>query len=169
MEEFIPENFDEILKRTVNADVLKNGILEEQLDIKKRVEVVQHFVFELSGINLEESKAYVKIEGVYDDSKNWYEQTNGCFEGSITESNGEISYFLSYLSLYIDKSSYFFVESVDENRITTTYWVGNEKAIQYFDYTISGTGKDAVVSVKITDDTILELTWEPMSNLSIYL
>ena len=169
VEEFIPENFDEILKRTVNADVLKNGILEEQLDIKKRVEVVQHFVFELLGINLEESKAYVKIEGVYDDSKNWYEQTNGCFEGSITESNGEISYFPSYLSLDIDKYTYFFVESVDENRITTTYWVGNEKDIQYFDYTISGTGKDAVISIVVADDTILELTWEPMSNLSIYL
>ena len=35
VEEFIPENFDEILKRTLNADVLKNGTLEEQLDIKK--------------------------------------------------------------------------------------------------------------------------------------
>ena len=73
------------------------------------------------------------------------------------------------MSLDIDKYSYFFVESVDENRITTTYWVGNEKAIQYFDYTISGTGKDAVISIVVADDTILELTWQPISNLSIYL
>ena len=169
VEEFIPENFDEILKRTLNSDVLKNGTLEEQLDIKKQAEVVRQFVFELSDIGFEESKAKVKIEGLYDESKNWYEQINGCFEGSITESNGEISCFPSYLSLNIDKYSYFFVESVDENRITTTYWVGNEKAIQYFDYTISGTGKDAVISIVVADDTILELTWEPMSKLSIYL
>ena len=170
VEEFTPENFDEILEITVNADVLKNGILENQLDVKKQAEVVRQFVFELSDIGFEESKAKVKIEGLYDESKKWYEQPNGCFEGRISYSHGQISYSLSFLSLYINKvNGYFTVKSVDDDTITSIYWVGNEKAIQYFDYTISGTGKDAVVSVKITDDDTLVLTWEPMSNLIIYL
>lgn len=169
-EEFIPENFDEILRKTLNADVLKNGILENQLDVKKQAEVVRHFNFILSDIDFEESKAKAKIEGIYDESKKWYEQPNGSFKGEISNFDGQLSYSLSFLSTYIDKVyTYYTVKSVDDKTITTTYWVGNEKNIQSFDYTITGTGKDAIVSVTIEDDIKLELTWEPMSNLSIYL
>ena len=164
-EDFIPENFDEILKISVNAEVVKSDILTNQLKVKNYAEVVRHFVFELSEIDFEDSKAKVSLEGIFDDLKKWYEQPNGCF----SDGDSEFSLERNYIEFDLDLVSRYWVTSIDDSKIETTYSLSGESYTKSFDYTILGSGKDAVISIKISDSDTIELIWKPSDTLIVYL
>lgn len=157
-EEYSRANYERILNTSLNTDLVKNEIRNRQLKVKRRAEVVRHFVFELSDVGFEESKAKVILEGVFDDSKKWYEQPNGSFYGKIDSNNyGEFSIVRCRLRT---ATKDYFVDYVDDTKI----YVYFEDLSYTLNYTITGTGKDAVIEI---DGVSFNLIWKPADNLYI--
>lgn len=157
-EEYSRANYERILNTSLNTDLVKNEIRNRQLEVKRKAEIVRHFVFELSDIGFEESKAKVILEGVFDDSKKWYEQPNGSFYGGIDFSiNGEFSIVRYKLRT---QTKDYFVDYVDDTKI----YVYFEDSPYTLNYTITGTGKDAVIEI---DGVSFNFIWKPADNLYI--
>lgn len=180
VENFKRENIDSLVKEALATEKVKIAIAEHESTIKKESEAIMKFKVNIQGN--EGTTALIKIEGLYDDSKKWYEQTSGIFKGLYDGGgdiliDGEISFPSGYIHCEIysydwdleDSVTFitnYSVTSVDESQIQASYYDDNNefKTIN-FDYTTQGTGKDTIVKMNYQYDAVLELKWKSKTTL----
>ena len=104
--------------------------------------------------NINGTQADFAYEGIYDESKKWYEQTSVWFFGSERGSDG------SHLSVHISngiKNVEGTVVSIDDSSIKTCYNDENNiKQYKTYNYTKTGSGYDSVIYITI-DGTVVEV------------
>ena len=97
--------------------------------------------------NINGTQADFAYEGIYDESKKWYEQTSVWFYGDVWGSDGPL------LSVHISngiKDVKDPVVSIDDSSIKTFYYDENNiKQYKTYSYTKTGSGYDSVISIVV--------------------
>lgn len=100
----------------------------------------------------EEGIYVIEADGIYDESKKWYEQSRGYFQGYWDDNFIAIFVFESYV--YIDNMDYVITEITD-NKIICVDEEGKEKELTY---TKTGSSENTIITVDCGDFEV-QLTW----------
>lgn len=159
------ENFDSLVEEFLDSIFIKDYINQELKTIKVLAGTITKFSITLS--ENESQQILCEAEGIYDDSKQWYEQTSGSFAGQDS-TQGWVAFISAEVPyLYDSEHNQCMVDSINESEIKTHYMdpTNGEQKTKNFTYTKEGSGKDSVVTVTIGQDIELTLRWEPKNSI----
>lgn len=152
-ETYVRKNMDSLYKQIISTERTKEYFLY-LLDIEKTLgEVVAQYLITIKDV--EDSEAVVYMEGLYDESKQWYEQASVSFSNDDEEEGSDFEF------TYINLGNTFFrgytIVSIDDSSIKVRFYdENNEEYYKTYPYTKTGSGLSTVIY--ITDgDEIIEL------------
>lgn len=107
--------------------------------------VLAIYNYKIDITNINGTQADFVFEGIYDESKKWYEQTSIYFYGSH-----EVNHMTVVISLQTNFIDDYEVYSIDDSSIKTFYYDENNiKQYKTFNYTKTGSGRDTVISMVV--------------------
>ena len=108
-----------------------------------RVHEIYNYKIDITNIN--GTQADFDYEGIYDESKKWYEQTSIYFYGHHEVNH--MTVVISCQNKFIDDYE---VYSIDDSSIKTFYYDENNiKQYKTYSYTKTGSGYDTVISIVV--------------------
>ena len=136
------EKFDWIFDQIVSASKFEDlSFFYRQ--IFNRVLAIYNYKIDITNIN--GTQADFTYEGIYDESKKWYEQTSIYFYGPYVVNH--MTVVISLQNKFIDGYE---VYSIDDSSIKTFYYDENNiKQYKTFNYTKTGSGRDTVISIVV--------------------
>ena len=136
------EKFDWIFDQIVSASKFEDlSFFYRQ--IFNRVLAIYNYKIDITNIN--GTQADFTYEGIYDESKKWYEQTSIYFYGPYAVNH--MTVVISLQNKFIDGYE---VYSIDDSSIKTFYYDENNiKQYKTFNYTKTGSGRDTVISIVV--------------------
>ena len=136
------EKFDWIFDQIVSASKFEDlSFFYRQ--IFNRVLAIYNYKIDITNIN--GTQADFTYEGIYDESKKWYEQTSIYFYGLYVVNH--MTVVISLQNKFIDGYE---VYSIDDSSIKTFYYDENNiKQYKTFNYTKTGSGRDTVISIVV--------------------
>ena len=141
------EKFDWIFDQIVSASKFEDLSLFYR-QIFNRVLAIYNYKIDITNIN--GTQADFTYEGIYDESKKWYEQTSIYFYGPYVVNH--MTVVISLQNKFID---YYEVYSIDDSSIKTFYYDENNiKQYKTFNYTKTGSGRDTVISIVVDGQTV---------------
>ena len=136
------EKFDWIFDQIVSASKFEDLSLFYR-QIFNRVLAIYNYKIDITNIN--GTQADFTYEGIYDQSKKWYEQTSIYFYGPYVVNH--MTVVISLQNKFIDGYE---VYSIDDSSIKTFYYDENNiKQYKTFNYTKTGSGRDTVISIVV--------------------
>ena len=146
------EKFDWIINQCMSSPIVKDLSLVASHMFLDPLSVIYNYKIDITNIN--GTQADFTYEGIYDESKKWYEQTSVWFYGDVWGSDGPL------LSVHISngiKDVKDPVVSIDDSSIKTFYYDENNiKQYKTYSYTKTGSGYDSVIYITI-DGTVVEV------------
>ena len=146
------EKFDWIINQCMSSPIVKELSLVASHMFLDPLSVIYNYKIDIIKIN--GTQADFAYEGIYDESKKWYEQTSVWFYGDVWGSDGPL------LSVHISngiKDVKDPVVSIDDSSIKTFYYDENNiKQYKTYSYTKTGSGYDSVIYITI-DGTVVEV------------
>ena len=107
--------------------------------------VLAIYNYKIDITNINGTQADFVFEGIYDESKKWYEQTSIYFYGSH-----EVNHMTVVIGLPANFIDDYEVYSIDDSSIKTFYYDENNiKQYKTFNYTKTGSGRDTVISMVV--------------------
>ena len=140
------EKFDWIFDQIVSTSKFEDlSLFYRQLF--NRVLAIYNYKIDITNIN--GTQADFTYEGIYDESKKWYEQTSIYFYGHH-EVNHEVKHMTVVISCQNKFIDDYEVYSIDDSSIKTFYYDENNiKQYKTFNYTKTGSGCDTVISIVV--------------------
>ena len=143
------------LEKVWNSTSVQDMLKEGRDTLKKMFSMTPTYavtVTEKSG-----TTAKLAVEGQYDSTLPWHEQTAGSFRGRSSDSTANAFFGLGYGSVETKDGSYEVTE-ITEGTITCR---GDDGTSKSFSYTTTGTGKDTVVTITVDSGKTIKCTWQP--------
>ena len=143
------------LEKVWNSKIVQDMSKEGRDTLKKKLSMTSTYavtVTEKSG-----TTAKLAVEGQYDSTLPWHEQTAGSFHGRSSDNTAKASFALGYCSVRIN-DMFYQVTEITEGTITCKDRDGTSKS---FSYTTTGTGKDTVVTITVDSGKTIKCTWWP--------
>lgn len=138
-------NFDWIFDQIISTPKTKENIFDTYSFAVNRVHEIYNYKIDITNIN--GTQADFDYEGIYDESKKWYEQTSVYFYGYHELNDDHITVVVMFYSSFIDDYK---VYSIDDSSIKTFYYDENNiKQYKTFNYTKTGSGCDTVISIVV--------------------
>lgn len=137
-------NFDWIFDQIVSTSKFEDlSFFYRQLF--NRVLAIYNYKIDITNIN--GTQADFDYEGIYDESKKWYEQTSVYFYGYHELNDDHINVVVMFYYSFIDGYN---IYSIDDSSIKTFYYDENNiKQYKTFNYTKTGSGCDTVISIVV--------------------
>ena len=151
-ETYVRKNMDSLYEQIISTERTKEYFLY-LLDMEKTLgEVVAQYLITIKDV--EDSEAVVYMEGLYDESKQWYDQASVSFSNDDEEEGSDFEF------TYINLGNKFFrgytIVSIDDSSIKVRYYDDNNKEYyKTYPYTKTGSGVDTVISITDGDETIV--------------
>ena len=143
-------NFDWIFDQIISTPKTKENIFDTYSFTVNRVHEIYNYKIDITNIN--GTQADFDYEGIYDESKKWYEQTSVYFYGYHELNDDHINVVVMFYDSFIDD---YRVYSIDDSSIKTFYYDENNiKQYKTFNYTKTGSGRDTVISITIDGQTV---------------
>ena len=138
-------NFDWIFDQIISTPKTKENIFDTYSLAVNRVHEIYNYKIDITNIN--GTQADFDYEGIYDESKKWYEQTSVYFYGYHELNDDHINVVVMFYYGFIDD---YRVYSIDDSSIKTFYYDENNiKQYKTFNYTKTGSGCDTVISIVV--------------------
>ena len=138
-------NFDWIFDQIISTPKTKENIFDTYSFTVNRVHEIYNYKIDITNIN--GTQADFDYEGIYDESKKWYEQTSVYFYGYHELNDDHINVVVMFYDSFIDD---YRVYSIDDSSIKTFYYDENNiKQYKTFNYTKTGSGRDTVISIVV--------------------
>ena len=138
-------NFDWIFDQIISTPKTKENIFDTYSLAVNRVHEIYNYKIDITNIN--GTQADFDYEGIYDESKKWYEQTSVYFYGYHELNDDHINVVVMFYDSFIDD---YRVYSIDDSSIKTFYYDENNiKQYKTFNYTKTGSGCDTVISIVV--------------------
>ena len=150
------------LEKVRNSKIVQDMSKEERDTLKKKLSMTPTYavtVTEKSG-----TTAKLAVEGQYDSTLPWHEQTAGSFSDTSSDYTANASFALGYGSVRIN-DMFYQVTEITEGTITCKDRDGTSKS---FSYTTTGTGKDTVVTITVDSGKTIKCTWQPSNIIGQY-
>lgn len=139
---FTCENYDWIVEQCINPRA-KEFVLLRAHNHVNHFSLIYNYKINITNIN--GTQADFDYEGIYDESKKWYEQTSIYFYGHHEVNH--MTVVISCQNKFIDDYE---VYSIDDSSIKTFYYDENNiKQYKTFNYTKTGSGCDTVISIVV--------------------
>lgn len=139
------EKFDWIFDQIISTPKTKENIFDTYSLAVNRVHEIYNYKIDITNIN--GTQADFDYEGIYDESKKWYEQTSVYFYGYHELNDDHINVVVMFYYGFIDD---YRVYSIDDSSIKTFYYDENNiKQYKTFNYTKTGSGCDTVISIVV--------------------
>ena len=136
-------NFDWIFDQIISTPKTKENIFDTYSFTVNRVHEIYNYKIDITNIN--GTQADFTYEGIYDESKKWYEQTSIYFYGHHEVNH--MTVVISCQNKFIDDYE---VYSIDDSSIKTFYYDENNiKQYKTYSYTKTGSGYDTVISIVV--------------------
>ena len=148
------------LEKVWNSKIVQDMSKEGRDTLKKKLSMTPTYavtVTEKSG-----TTAKLAVEGQYDSTLPWHEQTAGSFSGRSSDNTAKASFALGYYSVRIN-DMFYQVTEITEGTITCKDRDGTSKS---FSYTTTGTGKDTVVTITVDSGKTIKCIWWPSHTIS---
>lgn len=142
------------LEKVWNSKTVQDMLKEERDTLKKMFSMTPTYAVTLT--EKSGTTAKLAVEGQYDSTLPWHEQTAGSFDGRSSDGTANAFFVLGYGSVETKDGSYE-VTKITEGTITCKDRDGTSKS---FSYTTKGSGKDTVVTITV-DSGKIECTWQP--------
>ena len=137
-------NFDWIFDQIISTPKTKNIFDIYSLTVN-RVHEIYNYKIDITNIN--GTQADFDYEGIYDESKKWYEQTSVYFYGYHELNDDHINVVVMFYYSFIGG---YHIYSIDDSSIKTFYYDENNiKQYKTFNYTKTGSGYDTVISIVV--------------------
>ena len=137
-------NFDWIFDQIISTPKTKNIFDIYSLAVN-RVHEIYNYKIDITNIN--GTQADFDYEGIYDESKKWYEQTSVYFYGYHELNDDHINVVVMFYYSFIGG---YHIYSIDDSSIKTFYYDENNiKQYKTFNYTKTGSGCDTVISIVV--------------------
>ena len=137
-------NFDWIFDQIISTPKTKNIFDIYSLAVN-RVHEIYNYKIDITNIN--GTQADFDYEGIYDESKKWYEQTSVYFYGYHELNDDHINVVVMFYYSFIGG---YHIYSIDDSSIKTFYYDENNiKQYKTFNYTKTGSGYDTVISIVV--------------------
>ena len=137
-------NFDWIFDQIISTPKTKNIFDIYSLTVN-RVLAIYNYKIDITNIN--GTQADFDYEGIYDESKKWYEQTSVYFYGYHELNDDHINVVVMFYYSFIGG---YHIYSIDDSSIKTFYYDENNiKQYKTFNYTKTGSGCDTVISIVV--------------------
>ena len=157
------------LAKVGNSKTVQDMLKEQQDTLKKEFSMTPTYTVTLT--DRSGTTAKIEVEGQYDSTLTWHEQTAGSFVGWSNDetSNAFFSFNQAYRSAQINGKDYT-VTDITEDTIFCRDRDGTSKSFSYTtintgkDTTIN-TGKDTVVTITVEDGKTIECTWQPSTTI----
>ena len=109
--------------------------------------VLAIYNYKIDITNINGTQADFVFEGIYDESKKWYEQTSVYFYGYHELNDDHINVVVMFYYSFIGG---YHIYSIDDSSIKTFYYDENNiKQYKTFNYTKTGSGCDTVISIVV--------------------
>ena len=139
---FTCENYDWIVEQCINPRA-KEFVLLRAHNHVNHFSLIYNYKINITNTN--GTQADFTYEGIYDESKKWYEQTSIYFYGHHEVNH--MTVVISCQNKFIDDYE---VYSIDDSSIKTFYYDENNiKQYKTFNYTKTGSGRDTVISIVV--------------------
>ena len=148
------DNKDATLEKVWNSKTVQDMLKEQQDTLKKEFSMTPTYAVTLT--EQSETTAKITVEGQYDSTLAWHEQTAGSFFGENDSVTTLVYFSRGFGSVEIGGISYE-VTDITKDTITCSNGNGNSES---FSYTATDTGKYTVVTITVEADKI-ECTWQP--------
>ena len=142
------------LEKVWNSTSVQDMLKEGRDTLKKMFSMTPTYAVTLT--DKSGTTAKLAVEGQYDSTLPWHEQTAGTFYGMSSDYTTNASFGLGYSSVRIN-DMFYEVTEITEKTINCRDRDGTSKS---FSYTTKGSGKDTVVTITVEAD-IIECTWRP--------
>lgn len=162
MADLAADKKDATLEKVWNSKTVQDMLKEERDTLKKMLSMTPTYavtVTEKSG-----TTAKLAVEGQYDSTLPWHEQTAGSFSYTSSDYTANASFALGYGSVRIN-DMFYQVTEITEGTITCKDRDGTSKS---FSYTTTGTGKDTVVTITVDSGKTIKCTWQPSNIIGQY-
>lgn len=137
------EKFDWIINQCMSSPIVKELSLVASHMFLDPLSAIYNYKIDITNIN--GTQADFTYEGIYDESKKWYEQTSIYFYGPYAVNH--MTVVISLQNKFIDGYE---VYSIDDSSIKTFYYDENNiKQYKTFNYTKTGSGRDTVISIVV--------------------
>ena len=143
------------LEKVWNSKTVQDMLKEERDTLKKMFSMTPTYAVTVT--EKSETTAKLAVEGQYDSTLPWHEQTAGIFAGMSSDDTVNASFGLGYGSVRINDMPYE-VTDITGGTITCSDQDGTSKS---FSYTTTGTGKDTVVTITVDSGKTIKCTWQP--------
>lgn len=151
-ETYVRKNIDSLYKQIISSARTKEYFLYTLKVEKDYAEVVAEYLITIKSV--EASKAVVTLDGLYDESRQWYKQPS-VFFGDHTEA-GDNNSDITYINLGYNFYKGYTIVSIDDSSIKVRYYDDNNKEYyKTYPYTKTGSGVDTVISITDGDETIV--------------
>ena len=143
------------LEKVWNSKTVQDMLKEQQDTLKKMFSMTPTYAVTLT--EKSGTTAKITVEGQYDSTLAWHEQTAGSFHGMSSDYTANAFFGQGFGSVQINETNYT-VTDITEKTINCRDRDGNSKS---FSYTTTGTGKDTVVTITVEAGKTIECTWSP--------
>lgn len=163
-ENFIRENLELIFEQAINTSKSKENLLLKCEEYFENIFNIFNCKIILSNIN--GTQAELSYQGIYDESKKWYEQTSVWFYGSENSDENYVYLVISNGTKFLLFNRDYAIDSIDDSVIKIFYYdENNEKKYRTYSYTKTGSGYDTVIYVTI-DGIEIDVTPRPINKFS---
>ena len=147
------------LEKVWNSTSVQDMLKEERDTLKKMFSMTPTYAVTLT--EKSGTTAKLAVEGQYDSTLPWHEQTAGSFRGRSSDDTANASFGLGYGSVRIN-DMFYQVTEITEGTITCR---GDDGTSKSFSYTTTGTGKNTVVTITVDSGKTIECTWWPSNTI----
>ena len=149
------------LEKVWNSNTVQDMLKEERDTLKKMFSMTPTYAVTVT--EKSETTAKLAVEGQYDSTLPWHEQTAGIFAGMSSDDTVNASFGLGYGSVEIN-NMFYEVTDITGGTITCKDRDGTSKS---FSYTTTGTGKNTVVTIVVESGKTIECTWLPSNTIGL--
>lgn len=147
------------LEKVWNSTSVQDMLKEGRDTLKKMFSMTPTYAVTLT--DKSGTTATLAVEGQYNSTLPWHEQTAGSFSGMSSDYTANAFFALGFGSVETKDGSYEVTE-ITKGTITCKDRDGTSKS---FSYTTTGTGKDTVVTITVDSGKTIECTWQPSTRI----
>lgn len=147
------------LEKVWNSTSVQDMLKEERDTLKKMFSMTPTYAVTLTDTS--GTTAKLAVEGQYDSTLPWHEQTAGSFSGTSSDYTAHASFALGVDSVLIN-DMFYQVTEITDGTITCRGEDGTSKSVSY---TTTGTDKDTVVTITVDSGKTIKCTWQPSTTI----
>ena len=147
------------LEKVWNSTSVQDMLKEGRDTLKKMFSMTPTYAVTLT--DKSGTTATLAVEGQYNSTLPWHEQTAGSFSGMSSDDTVNAFFALGFGSVETKDGSYEVTE-ITKGTITCKDRDGTSKS---FSYTTKGSGKDTVVTITVDSGKTIECIWQPSTRI----